>query len=134
MEALAAVGLVGNIIQFLQLGAQVVCTTKEIGSSAKGLTKDASDLANLTEGLQKVCSDLVAKAGNLPRSSGSLEALAGDCIESAQQLIDALISIKSHAPTSKWKSFHAALKSIWRASHVKAMQQKLQEYRSQLTL
>jgi hypothetical protein len=75
-EALAAVGLASSIVQFIQVGAQVVCKTKENGRSARGLTKDASDVVNMTRGLQKICSDLVAKTGKpaavlrISRSSG----------------------------------------------------------------
>jgi hypothetical protein len=44
MEALAAISLLGSIIQFVEVGSKVIETAKEIRQSSFGMTKENENL------------------------------------------------------------------------------------------
>jgi hypothetical protein len=60
--------------------------------------------------------------------------LCKDCNRAASDLLTALEKLKIEAGTKNrsWKSFRAALKSIWSKEEIEALAQRLESYRRQL--
>jgi hypothetical protein len=58
--------------------------------------------------------------------------LANDCQTAANELLSVLDDLRAKKPGSKWSSFKAALATSWKERHVKAMEKRLESYRSEL--
>lgn len=67
MEALVAIGLAGNVVQFVQFSAQLISIAKDIRKN--GSPSDLSDLKELTQSLvqqtQVIATRLKANAATL---------------------------------------------------------------------
>lgn len=88
MEALAAVSLAGNILQFLIFIGAAISKTRQIHAFILGTLKEHDDLEGLTTVLR----------GRLQASVGSvdseLEQLCSSCSEVADELLKALECIR----------------------------------------
>ncbi|KAK4182419.1 hypothetical protein QBC35DRAFT_172566 [Podospora australis] len=59
MEALEAIGLASNILQFIEVGTQIVKEAREIYSSATGTTNEFRDLEHTCNLLSRLSANLV---------------------------------------------------------------------------
>ena len=137
MDPLSAVSLAGNLIQFVQLGMQVVGTAKEIyvnGSVAANI-----DLEDLTKDLRTVTLKLkLPPRGDTASQTINEQALnqAYDrCIEISDNLIAHLKKLKGPGGRGgKWKSFRQALEAVWTKKDVEEIASRLSAYRAQMEL
>ena len=139
VEALAAVGLAGNVAQFVEFSCKLFDQATTIYHSSTGSTQGAKDLETLTQQLRTLCANL-AHANNSFQHPGptrqpnpdSLRKLAENCEAAANELLSELSNLKAKDPNSKWSSFRAALAISWKEKRIDALQKKLDSYRSQL--
>ncbi|KAL1842598.1 hypothetical protein VTJ49DRAFT_4778 [Mycothermus thermophilus] len=129
MEPLAAIGLASNILQFVEFTHKLVSTTHrlyqhgsrleflELESIAQGLRDRARAV---TDGSRRIQSTEGANSEDQP-----LERLAADCIRITDELLAALDSLRCREPGNKWGSFYQALKTIWKADDIKALQDRV---------
>jgi hypothetical protein len=54
LEALSAIALAGNILQFLDLGHKLLLEAREIHSSASGITKEVADIEQIATSLSQL--------------------------------------------------------------------------------
>ena len=143
MEALAAVGLAGNLVQFIDFTCKLFDQATSIYHSQAGAGQDTQSLQSITKSLEQVSTSLYESAHQKSQSihSGSsstqasvLIRLAKDCELAAGELLSALDDLKAEKPESRWSSFRAALKSTWKAPQVEVLEKRLNTYRSQLIL
>lgn len=136
MEAFAALGLAGNIVQFVDFGCKLFANAQEIYSSASGSSGRVRDAATIVGALNDLCKRLQERPPLAASSSGglntSLDLLASECRQVALQLMDLLERIRTREPHSKWSSFKGALKTIIREDEVKALERRLEDYRRQI--
>jgi hypothetical protein len=133
-KGLAAFGLAGDIIQFVDYSSKIVSKYKEIHHSTSGTSKDAVDLAIVYQDLENICSNLSAGAAQASQPPGGLAHLAMQCAKCTEELLQMLSKVRAKDPNSKWQSTRAALKSAWSSSEIKRVQEKVIDYRSQLVL
>lgn len=137
LESLAAVGLAGNIVQFITFACDLFSTTASIyrshGNSALGF----QDIENVTRNLQERCKNISSPP--MPEDPQyalqchqSLLDLAGNCEMAANDLLSAVQRLKAKRSNSKWSSFKAALATIWKESKINEMERRLDSYRQQL--
>jgi hypothetical protein len=139
IEALAAISLAGNVVQFVEFSCRLFDQTAAIYHSRTGSTRGAQDIETLTQQLQNLCANLAHGNNSVQHVGpahqpipGSLRRLAKDCEAVANELLSELYSLKARNPGSKWSSFRAALGVSWKEKRVDALQKKLDSYRSQL--
>ncbi|KAF2114256.1 hypothetical protein BDV96DRAFT_647722 [Lophiotrema nucula] len=140
MEALAAVGLAGNVVQFVDFTCKLFDRATAIHHSQAGAAHE--DLELITQNLQDLSTKLHQGSHQpLPSSNptpshaqASLKKLGKDCEVASDELLSALQRLKATKPGSRWSSFRAALASAWKEKHVEAMEKRLNSYRSQLVL
>ncbi|KAF2662244.1 hypothetical protein K491DRAFT_710188 [Lophiostoma macrostomum CBS 122681] len=139
MEALAAVSLAGNVVQFVEFSCKLFEQATTIYHT--GTARGAQDIETLTQQLQALCADLAHGNNSVqqPRPTrlpdqGSLQKLAKDCETVANELLFELHELRAKDPNSKWSSFRAALAVSWKEKRVDAMQKRLDSYRSQLVV
>lgn len=131
MEALAAVSLAGNILQFLNLTAAAFSKSRQIHASISGTLKEHDDLESLTN-------DLKDSSGRLQASAGSvdpvLKQLCSRCSEVAEELLKALESLGVKGKHTRAQSLRKALKAMWGNEKLKILEERLARFRHELTL
>ena len=140
LDPLTALGLAGNIVQFVDFGAKLFSSGVEIYQSVDGalprnaqLTTIVKDLSSLSEGLGGTGKK--ATAYKLSKDEIALEDLADQCKILADSLLETLqdLTVK-HGPHKKWNSFRQALKNAWDEKDIHYAQQRLERFRSQLVV
>ncbi|KAI9760768.1 MAG: hypothetical protein M1840_002214 [Geoglossum simile] len=132
MEVLAAIGLAGNIIQFVDFSGKLISKMAEIHKSGTGALAEninietaANDLALLSTKLH----DSANSAGDT-----ALQELCQSCNIIATELLTVLDSVKVHEGQNKWKSFRKALRSVWSKEDIALLEQRLARFRDELNL
>jgi hypothetical protein len=142
MEALAAVGLAGNIVQFIDFTTKLLSQATSIYHSHDGRSDDARDLESIAQNFRDLSVEL-SQYRKVPLQRQNLAfqtnhmtlcKLAQDCLSAVNTLLSALESLKAKDPNSRWSSFRAALASTWKQTRIDALQKKLDSYRSQLVV
>lgn len=143
MEALAAVGLAGNVVQFIDFTCKLFDQAIAIHHSHAGVSQDTQDLESITRKLQQFNIQLLEatqKPSRCGASSGAsaphsnLQYLAKDCHYAAEDLLSALRGLKAKKSGSNWSSFRAALAEIWKQPRIDGLEKKLSAYRLQLIM
>jgi hypothetical protein len=139
MEALAAVGLAGNIVQFIDFSCKLFDQANSIYHSQSGASKGAQDLEAITESLLDLSTRLDKslekqyKLGD-PKAQQTLKILAKGCHDTANELVTLLQSLRAKNAGSKWHSFRASLAGLLKESEINNLQKRLNDYRSQLII
>jgi len=135
-EGLAAIGLAGNIIQFISFSFDLVSKTRELHQSASGLLNENIDLKIISKDIRIISNSITSSA----RSSRRLSEIAHHCDTIARELLDAIDRLnKQHVPGSgkvptKWQSFRKALKSVWGKAHIEELTSRLAQLRDQVNM
>ena len=130
MEALAAVGLAGAIVQFIDFSAKLVSTAKQIRD--KGDTAENVQTLALSHRTKELMSNM-RKSTNARRLDPVLDILCNECEDIAQELIAALdkLDVKGSRGLS---AIFKAPKTLWGKAKIVNIEQQLNGYRSQLIL
>lgn len=138
MDPLSALGLASAVVQFLDFGAKVFRASQDILGA--GSTVSNTQLRGLVLDLGQVTSSLTTKidahgSHQLSKEEQALYDLATQCGQAADELqkcLDTLVSRSSRRQV--WKSIRIALCTVWHEDHIEKLAQRIEEYRSQLTL
>jgi hypothetical protein len=133
MEPLVAIGLVGNIVQFVDFSSKLVSKTVEGYRSADGAFVDNANLETATNGLVALIESINSNA--TPRSvKPALISLCSSCNDVAKELLGALAKLKVQAGKSKWKSLRKALRSVWSKGEILGIERRLSSFRDEINL
>jgi hypothetical protein len=149
LDPFTALGVAGNIVQFVDFTVKLISKSHEIYKSVDGalvenqdLEAIANNLSRLTERLRTDLScHLLPPVKNGPspanytvknRAEIELGAINTKCSGVAKELLGILSQLKSQERHGKWRSFRQALKSVWEEDHVQAILSKLSECRAAL--
>ena len=130
MEALAAISLAGNILQFLNFTGDVISKSRQIHDSSSGTLKEHDDLEGCTSDLKALSCRLQASAG--PADS-TLVQLCSSCCEVADELLVALKRLGVKENTTRSQSFKKVLKALWGQEKLRSLERRLADFRQQLT-
>ncbi|KAI0097758.1 hypothetical protein GGR51DRAFT_566231 [Nemania sp. FL0031] len=161
MEALAALGLASNIVQFLEFTWRLTSTVGEIRNSSSGAAERTLDLNKIYGKLNTFCSNLLAPPkpatsndeakrvqvlfsnpeSDLQRQiivqshTKDLQALASDCAALCQQLLAVTKTLQAKAGSKhKLSSFKTALKTLWNERKVGDLEERLKRYQKAIAL
>lgn len=132
MDALAAVGLVGNIVQFIDFAGKLVSKTREGYCSADGALIEHADLETVAVDLLALI-DKVTPHSDI-NSSASFNALCLSCTDIASELLAALDKLKVQGKKTKWRSFRKALRSVWTKEEIQSIEKQLSSFRDEINL
>jgi hypothetical protein len=141
MEALAAVGVAGNVLQFLDFGQKLVTTCTEIYLSTSGSLKANDDsemlLREFAESIDNLSSDLSryqdALNDTVQQVGGSpMKVTVDGCRSLAQDLIKRFERLRGEGNLGRWKSLVKGVKCMWKAKELQELQKRLTQHRSQL--
>ncbi|KAK8855235.1 nacht nucleoside triphosphatase [Apiospora arundinis] len=140
MEALAAIGLASNILQFIEFGVTLVSESYEIHQSISGTTKEFDDLEHMCEYVGRLGADL-EKAPPLRdnsvrssiRAEDDLLQLARKCQKTTEALHSDLktLHLDGHH-RGKGASFRRALKVSLGRSRIKTLEKDVEKCRIDL--
>jgi hypothetical protein len=134
LDPLSAVGLAGNIIQFVEFACKLLFRSCEIYNSSSGLSEEALSTIAITRHLQELCLQLSGNSGSRVQEDETLRDLARRCKAVADKLLSATETLKAKEPRSKWESFYKSLEAIWKKDQIEALQNQLRDCRAQLML
>ncbi|KAK8859850.1 hypothetical protein PGQ11_010584 [Apiospora arundinis] len=113
MEALAAIGLVSNLLQFVELGCKLLEKAKDIHQSSVGSTEEDASGHRIAASLE--ASFVRLSTSTTERSHSEQEVAvfttASECADVARQLSQLLEKTRVKGSRSKVKVFKAAVKS-----------------------
>ncbi|KAH8782029.1 hypothetical protein F5882DRAFT_499362 [Hyaloscypha sp. PMI_1271] len=131
MDPLTALGLAGNIVQFVDFTSKLISTTQKLYDSSSGAKDEHLELENLARNIQEQAEHAKSRLGGvsgpaiLSKEHGTILDLSDQCIEVSNQLLSLLESVKVKGQHRGWDSFHQALRSVWKKEDIKALQQRL---------
>jgi hypothetical protein len=132
MDPLSTIGLVGNIVQFVDFGSKLISKSVELYRSTEGALDENLDTETATNHLK----DLNEKLKNGAKSTGdtTLKDLCEACDKVARELLEALDKVKVKGKHEKWKSIRKALRSVCSKEHIEELEQRLARLRAELNL
>jgi hypothetical protein len=142
-ETVAAFGLAANILQVVDYGTKFIGAAWKIWRSGKegveGLTSLQLISQDLKAVLQRLCTAIPSSPHQLEDESNiSIFGLAEECGKITQQMLDSIerlgIPDKSRLKRKKRDALIAAFKLAWKNDEITALQARLGEFRSQITL
>ncbi|KAI8955798.1 hypothetical protein F4801DRAFT_176095 [Xylaria longipes] len=155
MEALAALGLASNIVQFLDFTWRLTSATGEIRNSASGATERTIELDKIFGKLSAFCSDFLKRPeaadsddevkrmqklfsnpeSDLQRQiiiqshTRSLQGLASDCAALCQQLLAVTSKLQARGGSShRFRSFKTALRTLWDERKISDLEERLKRH------
>ncbi|KAK6070516.1 aflatoxin b1 aldehyde reductase member 2 [Seiridium cupressi] len=135
-EAAAALSLAANILQMVEYGAGFVATAWKLWKSGSegvmGLDLLSQNLKNVSQQLQ---TDLSSPSAEPEEASGyGMFELAAECLKTTQEMLGTLNSLGLPTGGRKREAVKATFKLKWKMEDIRALQAKLEGFRSQLTL
>ena len=136
MEPLAAIGLAGNIIQFLEFGGKLVSGAFELyndgaTSSNRILEENSTDLYHICKGLEQRAEDFCGHSRT--ESEAALLPLVESCTVLGEEFNRVLEYLKVKGRHKRWKSAQKILETAWKAKDLRRYEKHLDLYRSQIT-
>ncbi|PVI02177.1 hypothetical protein DM02DRAFT_702654 [Periconia macrospinosa] len=139
MEALTAIGLAANVVQFVQFATKIVSHTMRVYR-----TKEASEgdltIGKLTSSLEAhskaLCSSLEYQESDgfsLSVADKEILEMCRQCEELTRKLLATLGGLRS-SKTTMWGSFIGVLKTSWSEEEIEKLCQTLDRYRQQIAL
>lgn len=130
MDPVAALGLAGNIVQFVDFSCKILQDTKSLYSSSTGVSAE-------NDVVEAICRDIINlnDALTAPSAPGaipdSMRSLASTCKDVAAELLGTLDKIRVREPHRKWKSFVQALRSVWKKEQIEELVRRMERLRSE---
>lgn len=135
MEALTAIGLIANVIQFVDLGAKLVGSAKEMRDSASGMTLENKSLEEVTIEMRDLSSSLDPPTTNAESyDERVLRQLAQECRELSDQILRLLKKIAPTKPGSRRQIVGSLIKNQKYRKEKKELGEKLADCRKRLHL
>jgi hypothetical protein len=136
MDPFTAIGLVGNILQFIDFSFEIVSTAREMYSSTTGATSGNEDLEFLTDKCTNLVLDLQCEKSTSPMTEDerNLKSLAIECTRLSVELQEMLQDLKARRTGSKRATLQAVLRNIRKKKEKSELETKLEKFRQQLHL
>lgn len=139
-EAIAVLSLASNILQVIDFGSKFASTAWKIYRAAHHSLEGLDDVASLrviSVNLGDVLRDIRAQSGNadpVSESNQGIVNLAKECATLVEELLQSLNKLGLENVARKRDALRAAVKLTWKGEEIGALQARLNDFRSQLTL
>ncbi|KAM7206061.1 hypothetical protein V8F20_002843 [Naviculisporaceae sp. PSN 640] len=122
MEALAAVGLSCNILQFVELTAKLVTTTRQI--SDQGAKQENIEIQAIAQLLRSLA-ERIQQQHSGAYIDDDLRSLCQACLSITDELLPVLDSLRAGDNTTTWQSFQQGLRAMRRTGKIEVLQKRL---------
>ncbi|KUI53302.1 hypothetical protein VP1G_10515 [Cytospora mali] len=135
MDPLTAIGLVGNVLAFLDFSAGLLKSAKEIRESTHGSLDENKSRETVVREMERLSAQIrTPETTDLSSGNASLETLARECHEISIQLLTLLEKIKPKDPDSTGQSILSAFRNKVYDKDREGLEVRLGHCRSQLEL
>ena len=142
-EAIAALSLAANIVQFIDFGGKVLSGGFKLYKNGPDGTVlgEANDTKIITQSLLRLIEDLnqpleqsdsTNEVIELSQTEIDLRNLAAQCIDIANELLNAIIQVEFRGKGGKWDAFRAALKHVLAEGKIEKIRQRLDRFRQEI--
>ena len=130
MDPVAALGLAGNIVQFVDFSCKILHDSKILYGSSTGVSADNDIINSIASDIIDLDNALTApsEAGAIPNSARSL---ASACKTVAAELLKVLEKIRVEGSNRRWKSFVQALRSVWKKEQIEELVKRMERLRGE---
>jgi hypothetical protein len=132
METLPIIGLVGNVVQFVDFGGKLIEKSTELYRSSEGALAGNIDVETATNHLLLHSNKLKDAASTT--GDNTLKRLCESCKSTADELLAALNKLKVNSQQYKWESIRKALRSVWSKEKIRELEGRLARFREELNL
>ena len=133
LDPITAIGLAGNIVQFVDFSWSLLCESKKLYDSGTGVSAENEDLEIISSDLLRLSDALTA-----PSSTGAMPLetmkLVSQCKEVAHELLAVLDDIREKGPRKRRKSFVAALQSRLKKEQISSLVARMERLRGQMQI
>jgi len=116
LDPITALGLAGNVVQFLDFSISLVGKAHDIYKSPDGSLSENVDAENVARKIKILQSKLQADEKDNPsydsEMEGLLEGMCSSCDAAAKELLEVLETLKIQGKKTPWKGMRQAIKSI----------------------
>jgi hypothetical protein len=139
-EVIAALSLASNILQVIEFGTSFASTAWKIYEGSRhgrqGLDEVAS-LRKINDNLCDALKDIRTQSAGVSvtsESAGGILDLSKQCSALAEELLQSLDSVGLADVRRKRDALRAAFRLSWKKKEISALESRLNDFRSQLTL
>ena len=132
METLAIIGLIGNIVQFVDFSGKLISKSIQLYQSSDGALTENIGTETATNHLIQLNNKL--ENGANVTGDKALHALCKSCGVVAVELLRTLDRLKVEGEKTKWKSTRKALRSLWSKEKIQGIEKQLTSFREELNL
>jgi hypothetical protein len=132
MEVLAAIGLAGNIVQFIDFGGKLLEKSAQLYRSGECALAENIDFEKATNDLVLLNKKL--KDGAAVTGDKALESLCLSCHTVADELLAALDKLKVKGKHQKWESIRKAIGSVRSKEDIEQLERRLSTFRDEINL
>lgn len=136
LEPLTAIGLAGNIVQFVDFTGKIVAKSLKLYRSSPGEPGDNASLEQVTGELRSLTKGLTIRftpPGNSGPDAGILS-VARACRTEAEKLLSVLEKLKIKHGSRVLQSAHQALADEWKKDTIEELRTNLGRLQTQLLL
>ncbi|OTA95264.1 hypothetical protein M434DRAFT_393992 [Hypoxylon sp. CO27-5] len=136
MEALAAVGLASNILQFIEAGYKVLSASKEMYGSGHEAGQSNKDIETITQEMKRLGLSLSKGVPALQKTEEdeALLRLTAECERWSNDMLALLDHLRNKNPNSKLKAIKAGWKNYRKQGERDRLEKGLDSCRKQLAL
>ena len=132
LDPFTAIGLAGNIVQFVDYTSKLISSTYEIYKSGTGSSANHVYLKGVAERLLEL--GIAIEQPKLTRTTThekALHELREECIQDTRTLLG-LIEALNAKKDSKWSSFRKALRCILEKEEMDRLEGRLKDHRNEI--
>ncbi|KAJ5291921.1 hypothetical protein N7478_001172 [Penicillium angulare] len=134
MEPFTAVGLAGNIVEFISFSYQIISGVKKLLDNPNGTSPENQRLSDFLEDLNAVTQGLMTDLHAKTENEKQLCALAANCHELSTELYQILRSLRVGDNKSKWEAIMVMWSSMRREKEIETIERRLHGYQSQILI
>jgi hypothetical protein len=135
-EVIAGFSLAANVLQFIDVSSRLTTTFWRLYKSSSDASDDLPSIETVNADLQQVLDSLQDPLSIPSAQATGINLLVRDCRETAVQLdeiLKRLAQARSQSGTKRG-ALKAALKAVWKETDIELLRERLDRFRSQLTL
>ncbi|KAL4882066.1 hypothetical protein BJY04DRAFT_217758 [Aspergillus karnatakaensis] len=134
MDPLTAIGLLGNIVTFIDFGLNVVSKAQEIHKATSGATAENESLTSMLLQFDTVVTEIHKRQSLISGGQDNLIKLAKECMSVSDELRSLLEALKTRKSGSRMSSMRAAYRDWRKKDEKRSLEEKLNRCRQELLL
>jgi hypothetical protein len=128
MDPFTALGLAGNLVQFVDFAWKLVTETREIAISADGSNENTRSLTSIMIDIKSSN----AAIETITPDDEPLSSIIKECGVVSRQLVEVLEKLKVEPDQSRWASFTVALKGLLKKKDIERLFESISRLRQRV--